>query len=355
MTVDFGASCVIACVNTQRRDTMVKRARSAYAWRLATGETDRELDLYAEMVDEAKRSLDQLDTEVRRAYQHYGYLVRDESELQAEFIKFEDDQRTSLSGNDVWEDLANKGDAVRSAEGLAGSYLHHLLDLSSRNYTLSEVVEKFWRDPAFPIIPSDAVARRAIFDALRPDSDGVAWELVTSAGEPLHVATPEQLLLNSSEQSLRIVRSALSQGESPNPTIPTNLSGEADAHLPGFDARQEVPGSGQTRGESVQYEVYELLVANRSLSDRNSRERLFQLLSELADAVDPTSGADIQVASVKVELNAALGSLDQLGVKARAADAHWEARTEDFSRARAPSPRYEPSRCWSWSVSGSGS
>jgi hypothetical protein len=46
--------------------------------------------------------------------------------------------------------------------------------------------------------------------------------------------------------------------------------------------------------------------------------------------VDPTSGADIQVATIKVELNAAGGSLDRLGAKAAAADAHWEASAEDF-------------------------
>ncbi|MGA3354895.1 MAG: DUF499 domain-containing protein [Acidimicrobiales bacterium] len=329
MTVDFGASCVIACVNTQRRDTMVKRARSAYAWRLATGETDRELDLYAEMVDEAKRSFDQLDTEVRRAYQHYAYLVRDEDGLRTEFIKFEDDQRTSLSGNDVWEDLAHKGDAVRSADGLAGSYLHQLLDLSSRNYTLAEVVEKFWRDPAFPIIPSDSVARRAIFDALRPDADSVAWELVTSAGEPLHVGAPEQLLLNSSDQCLRVAQPSRSEGEA-QPASAMHIGGQAGTRLPGFDSRDDPHHPEVTGSPSIEYKIYELSIANRSLSDRDAREKLFQLLGELADVVDPTSGADIQVATIKVELNAAGGSLDRLGAKAAAADAHWEARAEDF-------------------------
>ena len=307
---------------------MVKRARGAYAWRLATGETDRELDLYAEMVDEAKRSLDQLDTEVRRAYQHYAYLVRDENGLRAEFVKFEDDQHTSLSGNDVWDDLASKGDAVRSANGLAGSYLHHLLDLSSRNFTLAEVVEKFWRDPAFPVIPSDSVARRAIFEALRPDADGVAWELVTSTGELLHVGAPEQLLLNSSDQCLRVAQPAHSTG-AVGPTSAMHVGREAGQQLPGFDDRDAVNRE-PTGSPPVVYEVYELAITNRSLSDRGFREKLFQLLGELADAVDPTSGADIQVATIKVELNAARGSLDQLGAKAVAAEAHWEARAEDF-------------------------
>ena len=68
-----------------------------------------------------------------------------------------------------------------------------LLDLSDRNYTLAEVVEKFWRDPVFPMIPSDSIARQALFDALKADVDGVAWEIVGPTGDPIAVATPELL------------------------------------------------------------------------------------------------------------------------------------------------------------------
>ncbi|MHB8466243.1 MAG: DUF499 domain-containing protein [Acidimicrobiales bacterium] len=325
MTVDFAASCVVACVNTQRRDAMVKRARAAYAWRLAAAETDRELDLYAEMLEEAKRSLAQLDAEVRRAYQHFAYLVRDDKGLHTEFIKFEDDERTALSGNDVWENMAARGDAVRSVEGLAGSYLHHLLDLSARNYTLAEVVEKFWRDPVFPMIPSDGIARRAVFDALRADADGVAWELVTSAGEPLTVATPEQLLLNSSDQYLRLAQPhAVAADEGTTPSSPAAVI----AH--GLTTSGPTSGAPASANVAPEYMVHRLNISNRSLTDREAREKLFQLLSELADAVDPTSGADIQVANIHIELNAAKGSLDQIGSKATAASATWDIRPEDF-------------------------
>ncbi len=64
--VDFAASCVIACVNTQRRDAMAKRAKGAYAWQLAASEVDPELEIRSEMIVEAARSLEQLDTEIRR-------------------------------------------------------------------------------------------------------------------------------------------------------------------------------------------------------------------------------------------------------------------------------------------------
>lgn len=320
LNVDFAASCVIACVNTQRRDTMVKRARAAYAWRLAAAEVNRDLDLHRDMADEANRSLAQLDDEVRRSFQHYAYLVRDEQAVKVDFAKFEDDARSALSGNDVWEDLARRGDAVRAADGLAGSYLHQLLDLSDRNYTLSEVIEKFWRDPVFPIIPSEAVARRAVFDALRPDQDGVAWELITAAGAPLHVASPEHLLINSSDQYLRLAdrmsEGDLGDDDPAQPDDEDNASDRADSD-DGDDRRAD-------------YQVHELSVANRSLTDPDAREQLFQLLSALADVVDPTSGADVQVATIRVEINAAAGDLDGLGAKAAGADARWSVRPEDF-------------------------
>ncbi len=323
--VDFAASCVVACVNTQRRDAMAKRAKGAYAWQLATSEVDPELEIRSEMLVEATRSLEQLDTEIRRAYQHYAFLVRTDEGLHTELIKFEDDGCSSLSGNDVWEDLAQKGEAVRSADGLAGGYLHQLLDLSMRNYTLGEVVEKFWRDPVFPMIPSDSVARRAIFDALRPDVDDVSWELVTSGGEKLHVATPEQLALNSSEHYLQLAQPDV-KGDTSAPTAasPTETT-TTTAGVPAPTAPSTT--SPQT---SAHYRVHELELRNRSLSDREAREKLWQLLSLVADVIDPSSGTDVQVATIKIELNAAEGSLDEVGTKAEQAGATWETYDEDF-------------------------
>ena len=76
--------------------------------------------------------------------------------------------------------------------------------------------------------------------------------------------------------------------------------------------------------------MHELILTNKSLSDHSAREKLFQLLTELADVVDPTSGADLQVANIRIELNAAAGSLDQVGGKASLAGATWEIFEEDF-------------------------
>ena len=326
LNVDWAASVVVACVNTQRRDTMVKRARAAYAWQLATSEVDPQLEVHAEMVEETRESLRQLDSEIKRSFQHYAHLVRDDAGLKVHFAKLEDDAKSALTGNDLWAELAGRGDAVQAASGLAGSYLHQLLDLSSRNYSLSEVVEKFWRDASFPLIPSEIVARRAIFDALRPDDDGLAWELVTAAGEPLVVRSPEELAINSTAQYLRLAQPA-SGGEDSQPgsanTDPADGgSGDTGAGAAG--------GSGRDGGGTASYRIHQIVLNNRSLTDRESREKLFQLLSELADIVEPTSGKDVQVATIQVEINAAEGALASAEEKAKTAGASWGVRAEDF-------------------------
>ena len=321
LSVDFAASCVIACVNTQRRDALVKRARSAFAWRLATNEVDHDSDLHADMADETRHALEQVDAEIRSAYQHLAYLVRDDQRLRVDHIKFEDEKRSALSGNDVWEELAKRGDAVFSATGLSGAYLHKLLDLSDRSYTLAEVVEKFWRDPVFPLIPSDSIARRALFDALKADVDGVAWEIVGPAGDPIAVAAPELLAISSHDHFLRVAV--------------TNSVGSADhpgAELPTITARVDGAAANPPPGQAgpVQYRVHRLALRNRSLADRTSRDQLWRLLMQLADTIDPAGNIDVQVASIQIELNAAVGSLSRVAEKSEAAGATWEELEEDF-------------------------
>lgn len=211
-------------LGTQRRDAMSKRVK-ALAWQLALGDVDPDSEMHSEMTAEARRALVQLDEEIRRAFQHFAYLVREGGERRVEFGKLESDARTALSGSDVWEALVARHEAVPSAGSLAGGYLHRLLDLSVRPYTLAEVVESFWRDPVFPLVPNDTVIKRAVFDALRVDDDGVAWELVTSAGERLAITSPEQLAILSRDQLLRLAEPEPDLG-SPAPTPESEASEE---------------------------------------------------------------------------------------------------------------------------------
>jgi hypothetical protein len=321
IAVDFAASCVVACVNTQRRDAVSKRAKAAYSWQLALGDVDPDSEMHGEMATEAKRAIGQLDEEIGRAFQHFAYLVREGDNLRVEFAKIESDNRSALSGNDVWEALVARHEAVPTAGALAGGYLHRLLDLSVRPYALAEVVESFWRDPIFPLVPNDTVIKRAIFDALRPDEDGVAWELVTSVGERLAITSPEQLAILSRDQLLRLAQPEFDPGV-PVPSEPSVSGGASGA---GGVAEGKDTGGGATR-----YVVHEIDLRNKSLTDRDARSALWQLLAQVADVIDPTSGSDVQVATIKMELNAAAGALDDVATKARDAGASWAEREEDF-------------------------
>ncbi len=323
LSVDFAASCVIACVNTQRRDAMAKRARSALAWQLATNDVPVDSEMRGEMETETKQALEQLDAEIRRAYQHFAYVVRDDTGLRVEFAKLESDDRTALYGNDIWDALVARSAAVLSTGALTGEYLHNLVDLSIRAFTLAEVVEKFWRDPVFPLVSNESVIRRAIYEALRPDDDGIAWELVTAAGEQLSVTSPEHLAIYSHDQLLRLVQPRV-EGEPES----ANLDG-------GLDTAPHPPeGGGASTGSSpagaTRYLVHEIELRNRSLTDREARSALWQLLSQVADVIDPTSTRDVQVATVRIELNAASGALDEIEQKARQAGATWSTHEEDF-------------------------
>lgn len=80
----------------------------------------------------------------------------------------------------------------------------------------------------------------------------------------------------------------------------------------------------------MRYVVHELTLSNRSVTDRANREQVFLLLGESANVMDPTSSADLQVVTIRVTLNAAAGSLEDVAAKATATGATWETRDEDF-------------------------
>lgn len=162
----YAASCIVAVVNTQRRDAVNKRAREAVAWQVAQHDIDPESELATEAARRQREALDDLDRELRRAFQHYCCLDRGHTGALVRYHKIDDDNRTALSGNDVWEYLRADERAV-GTDGLSGAYLQQLIDLRNRRYSLSEIVDAFWANPRFPLVPNLDVARRAIFDALR--------------------------------------------------------------------------------------------------------------------------------------------------------------------------------------------
>jgi hypothetical protein len=157
LPVDNGASCVVACVNTQRRDALRRRATDMLAW----AEVLRQLDPNDEKRNEAlqqKAARDRVDADLLKAYQHLACLVRTDR-VEVVWERFDDDAKTSLKGNHTWDALVGNGRAVLPYT-LSGDYLRTLLDKMNRPLTLKEVTQQFYKNAAFPIVPSADDIRR---------------------------------------------------------------------------------------------------------------------------------------------------------------------------------------------------
>jgi hypothetical protein len=336
LRVDNAASCVVACVNTQRRDVARKRAHEVLAWKHVIRQIDDTDDELAEARAKLSEVEGKLRHDVTKAFQHYAYLVR-AGDLTIEFKRFDDDTRSSLRGENVWAQLVADGRAT-VAGGLAAGYLEALLDTFDRDLTPREVVQAFFKNPGFPLVPSTDEIRRTIFDLI---NDG--WELVDADGNPLDVSSPGQIQINSINQTLRRHLAPIPtpdpepgqgagvQGGHPDPsdetpTGPSTPGGGGGETQPGGQA-----GQGKTDPQSgpKAYKRYTIEVANRSITSIEGRDQLWQLFKELAKALDPANPAnpDHQLIDLKLTLTTLEG--DEGGVEDKAQQIGARVRVED--------------------------
>lgn len=213
-----------------------------------------------------------------------------------------------------------KGRAARPGE-LSGAYLPNLINLSSRDYTIREIVSRFWEDPAFPLVSHLNDLRRAIYDAVSQTALGVdpPWQLVDETGEPLQLASADDLAINSSTLVIRPYQPA---------------SGSEGGNEGSDDGVGDISGDGGDNGggcvgASDQYKRYTVRLAPRSVTDDAARTRVSRLLLALADALE-VDGPDVQLADIDVTFTAAAGSLEDVRSKALGADAEWREEDEDF-------------------------
>lgn len=330
----YAASCVVAVVNTQRRDVVNRRARDARAWQLAQQDIGPESE-FAEQADEKQReAVKALDAELRRAFQHYCYLDRNGGGALVRFHKLDDDTKTSLSGADVWERLRAEERAV-GTEGLSGVYLQELLDLSERRYTLSEVADLFWLDPAFPLVPHVDTARRAIFDAMRV-GDEKRWALVGADDTPRHVEDPAELQIGSNAEYVCYARELKRPKRGRTDTAGEDEVGPWDDTGPrdgqGDEGGSTFGGDGaRTEGEQPpEYAWHTLELGPTALTDRDRRSDLASLVAQLQWALDTASDKDLQLIELRVRINAAKGDLGDLAEIANEVDAQWSQEEEDL-------------------------
>jgi hypothetical protein len=328
LAVDNAASCVVACVNTQRREVVRKRAVDALAWRgvLAL------LDVGSEQREEAEREVKEaerkFDEDLRKAYQHFAYLVRTADGTQVVFGRFDDDSKSALRGEHVWEELRDKGRAVRP-HALSGVYLAALLAQMPRNLSIREVTQQFKKNPAFPLVSDDHDIRVAIVQTLTADEP---YEVVSAEGGAFTIASPNDIALGSTDQFLRpVVKEPLAdvqeEGYHGVKISPSGGSVGVDG-LSGVTAGESSGGSGAT--SPVTYTTYTIRVPNRSLVDDAKRNAIWALLSALSDAADPQMGPDLQLIDLSIRITAEEGSLAIVQQKAEAADAKWSEELDDL-------------------------
>lgn len=323
LRVDNAASCIVACVNTQRRDNAIKRAAEVLAWRAVVSQVTEEGDL-AEAQRQLSDAQDRFHRDIRRAFQHYAYLVRVDEHLDVEFRRFDDDSRTALDGGHVWAALIEGGRAAQSG-GLGADYLAALLDQFDRPLTPREIVQSFYNNPSFPLVKSTDEIRRALYELSAGE-----WEIVDNDGNQLTPDGYNQIAINSIAQTVRRRRVVANSGHSA-------YSDEGIGERP--DSRQStghsssVPGTfqqvptAQTQPDK-QYMRYQIKVANKSITAPETRDAAWQFVREFAKVLD--SNGDHQLLSIDLVLVTAEGDQGALEARARTLGAQIAVEEDDF-------------------------
>ncbi|MFF2485146.1 DUF499 domain-containing protein [Microbacterium sp. NPDC058062] len=334
LRVNHSASMVIACVNTHRRDVARKRAEEFLAWRhvvrqINPDEEDELAEAQLKREDAEKR----LKQEMLRAYQHFAYLIRARN-LDVDFRRFDDDNKSALHGDQVWAELVTSGRAAASG-GLSSNYLATLLDLFDRDLTLKEITQSFYSHPAFPMVATVDEVRRAVFGLINAD-----WELVGSHGEVLSVGSPDQLAINSITQQVRkrVVSTGASSGEgddasvpaSPGPNGHNTTQTRSTTAAFGESTQTGVIPEHASGVEAAVYRRYSVELRNRSIVDPQMRDRVWQFLRELSKIIDTANSADHQLIDLTVTLTTAEGNEGAVMTKAAELDARTRVEVDDF-------------------------
>lgn len=316
LPVDNAASCVVACVNTQRRDTVRKRASEALAWRMVA-DLDLDDDQRREALEQYRDVERKLDEDLERAFQHYAYLVRAD-ETKIEWKRFDADDQSSLKGHHVWSGLVTAGRAV-AQHSLTGAYLKILLDGVPRSLSMKEIVQQFYSNPSFPLVASDDDIRHAIFEVLRIQN---GYEAADSDGNRLTIASPGEITLHSTEVLLRAAKPAEHKEGSVVDVPERPDTGETG----GGETSRSRGGGGGTQT----YREYILRLRSTSLANLERRDAVWKLIGALEEALDPANGRDLQLMEFDLKITAGEGDLSSLQERAGPVEAKWEEYEELF-------------------------
>ncbi len=329
LPVQWASSAVFAIVNTQRRSQARGAAGSYLAWeRVAAMDAVRGDEELAEQArDQKAEARRNLDTAVRRAYQHILYLGQGDEDDHSRIdrsITFEQENQSALDGTVVWKALVAQGKAFDISALDAKALLHNLND-GDYERPLDEVRDLFWSAPRMPLLPGgDSDLQRAIFQALQAGT----IRLVGADGLDRVVTRPGEIGVGQS--SLRLAKpktgDAAAGGTGGDGGAHTGPSGGGSGSSgPGTSGAGS--GSGSTTGtqesgggaggdDAVAGERELAFTLMTSLTDDLKRDSVRLLLRDLANTIDEGKASYVQL-MVKVIVDASVA--DEIAEDIRAA------------------------------------
>jgi hypothetical protein len=329
LPVQWASSAVFAVVNTQKRGLARGQALAYLAWdrvsELDQVKSDEELREKAR--DEKAKARKNLETAVRRAYQHIVYLdlgdeVAGEPRVDRT-ITLEEENQTSLDGTIVWKKLV-EGEKAFDEGKLNGRALVHNLREDDYGRPLDEVRDLFWNSPRMPLLPKgDADLQRSIFESIE---DGIVL-LVGADGTARSVSSPGEIGVGQS--GLKLAK-PIPPGVCPecgtlehpgqpcheiDPEARENLEMAVSLGTPGFVVG--LPGGGEASypTNSAPNEKLFAFSLRTSLSDDGKRDALYTLLTALGVIVD---NGDSSFAEVMVKMRIKEDTTADLAAKVRA-------------------------------------
>ncbi|MBE4717295.1 AAA family ATPase [Pseudarthrobacter sp. AB1] len=284
--VQWASSAVYAIVNTQRRGLARGAAVTYLAWTRVCEMSDVQSD--PELADKARsekvESKRNLETAIRRAYQHVMYLdLADESNGEVRIektITFEHENQSSLDGTTVWMALFEAQKVVDVGTFNAKALLHNLR-ANDYGKPLDEVRDLFWGTPRVPLLPGgESDLQRAIYEAVAAGSIA----LVGNDGVERSVTGPSEIGIGQSGVRL----------SKPLPPEPETLTEEPTLGDTPVDEEKSVPPGREGEKAGGQDKLQRPPVAEKqiafslrtSLLQDQPRDTLYALLQALADMVD---------------------------------------------------------------------
>ncbi|TFB67194.1 ATP-binding protein [Cryobacterium sp. Hz7] len=317
LATTFAASMVIAVVNTQRRNRARDRAKLAIAWEKVVEQLDRDDEEYVEACSRRDAARLLLDSDTRYAFQHYAYLLRTGTGLTVQY-KAVPDGRTSLAGQDVWNDLVAGNRAV-SAGALAPEYVAQLVTAGrfGRYLTPKEFFELPYGNPTWPLVATVEDLRNALYRLVTSEE----WMLTDSEGNEIRPANPGQIQPASMQQSLR-PRPSVDEEDETDETASENEHHGTGAATTASDKPASTSGMNQAKqdhgSQAPAYEVTRVKLPWSSVTDQSKRESIWSLVREVASLLDPARrSGDLQMMGLEIVVTARVGDTDGLAEKAK--------------------------------------